>query len=37
MPPPNAGADRHSDRKSDAEKKGTAHGASLQRNDYVAL
>ena len=37
MPPPNAGADRRSDRKSDAKSKRTAHGTPLQRNDYVAL
>ena len=37
VPPPNAGADRRRGDESDAKEKRTAHGASLQRNDYVAL
>jgi hypothetical protein len=37
MPLPNTGADRHGDHEPDAKEKRTAHEASLQRNDYVAL
>jgi len=37
VPPPNASANRRRGDESDAKEKRTAHAASLQRNDYVAL